>query len=182
MSYPRLLIFALMLALTTAVSAQQATPPSVAPAQPAPQAATQQPPTPEQQAQLKRQNEEMGRAALKAAQMVDRNQIGELWDGASSVAKGAVTRDHFVRQLAAKRQTLGALTARQQVAVTRAVYSAGGRVPAGNYINVEYATRFAGEPQPVRELVSFRLDEDNTWRVSGYSVLAVPADAQAPVR
>jgi hypothetical protein len=114
--------------------------------------------------------------------MVDRNQLGELWDGASSVAKGAVARDRFVRQLSARRQALGALATRQQVAVTRAAYAAGGQVPAGNYINVEYATRFAGEPQPVRELVSFRLDEDNTWRVSGYSVLVVPADAQASAR
>jgi len=61
--------------------------------------------------------------------------------------------------------------------VTRAAYAASGQVPAGNYINVEYATRFASEPQPVRELVSFRLDEENTWRVSGYSLLVSPASA-----
>ena len=59
---------------------------------------------------------------------------------------------------------------RKQVAVTRSAYAAGGQVPAGNYINVVYATRFANAPQPVRELVSFHLDEDKTWRVSGYSL------------
>ena len=43
-------------------------------------------------------------------------------------------------------------------------------MPAGNYINVVFATRFANAAEPVRELVSFHLDEDKTWRVSGYSV------------
>jgi uncharacterized protein DUF4019 len=35
---------------------------------------------------------------------------------------------------------------------------------------VVYATKFANAPQPVRELVSFHLDNDKTWRVSGYSL------------
>jgi hypothetical protein len=184
MKYPRSLFLAPMLALAAAASAQQPTPPAAAPSQSAqpPQSTGQQQLTPEQQAQVRRQDEEMGRAALKAAQMVDQNQIGELWDGASSVAKGAVTREEFVRQLTAERQKLGAPATRQQVAVTRAAYAAGGQVPAGNYINVVYATTFAGAPQPVRELISFRLDEDKTWRVSGYNLLAVPANAQAPAR
>jgi len=50
MNYSRLLILASMLALTAAVSAQQATPPSTAPAQPDRQAANQ-PLTLQQQAQ-----------------------------------------------------------------------------------------------------------------------------------
>ena len=32
------------------------------------------------------------------------------------------------------------------------------------------ATRFANSAEPVRELISFRLDEDRVWRVSGYSL------------
>ena len=43
-------------------------------------------------------------------------------------------------------------------------------MPAGNYFNVVFATGFANAAEPVRELVSFHLDEDKTWRVSGYSV------------
>ena len=42
-------------------------------------------------------------------------------------------------------------------------------LPAGVYINVEYETRFATGPA-VTELVSFRLDEDKTWRLSGYAL------------
>ena len=71
---------------------------------------------------------------------------------------------------AIKTQTNISPTERKQVAVTRAVYAAGGAVPAGSYINVVFATRFGNAAEPVRELVSFHLDDDKTWRVSGYSV------------
>lgn len=146
------------------------------PAQPArapaakPAAAQQQTLTPEQQAQVARQDVEMGKAAAKVVQLVDQGKMAEVWDGASAVAKGMVTKDNFVKQLAADRTKLGAPTERKQAAVTRAAYAAGGQVPAGNYINVVYATKFANVAQPVRELVSFHLDDDKTWRVSGYSV------------
>jgi hypothetical protein len=45
-------------------------------------------------------------------------------------------------------------------------------VPEGLYINVSFPTRFANSAQPVRELVSFRFDEDRIWRLAGYSVRA----------
>lgn len=168
MKNAQFLMLASMLALSFSVSAQQtAATASATPAQPA---AARQQLTPEQQAQVKRQDEEMGRSALQVAQLVDQNKTAEIWDGASAVAKGVVTREEFVRQIAADRQKLGAPATRQQVAVTRAAYAAGGQVPAGNYINVVYATKFANAPDPVRELVSFHLDADKTWRVSGYSL------------
>ena len=40
---------------------------------------------------------------------------------------------------------------------------------AGQYVSVEYETRFSGNPKTTsRELVSFHLDRDRTWRFSGY--------------
>ena len=123
-----------------------------------------------QRAQVVRQNAEMSKAAGLVIQWVDQNKGGEVWDGASSVAKSVVTKDSFVQQISADRQKLGAPMTRSQVAVTRAVYAAGNQVPAGNYINVVFATKFTDAPGPVRELVSFHLDEDKTWRVSGYSL------------
>lgn len=119
---------------------------------------------------LARQNAEMGQVALKVAQMVDANQLGPLWDGASVVAKKAVTRDAFVRQVGAERARLGALAGRGGASVTRVKYGPGAQVPEGLYVNVSFPTRFANAAQPVRELVSFRLDEDRVWRVSGYSL------------
>lgn len=149
-----------LLAFGGPLAAQQAAP---APAQ-------QQQLTPEQQAQVARQDAEISKAAASVVQLVDTGKTGEVWDGASAVAKGAVKRDDFVGQIGADRQKLGAPSERKQMAVTRAAYAAGGQVPAGNYLNVVYATKFANAAEPVRELVSFHLDEDNTWRVSGYSV------------
>jgi uncharacterized protein DUF4019 len=168
MKTSKLVFGSLLLAFAVAASAQQPVAPARTPTQ-KPQA-TQQQLTPEQQAQVVRQNAEMTKAAAWVVQTVDKNNAAEVWRGASAVAKGLVTQDEFVKQVASDRQKLGAVTERKQIAVTRSVYPAGGQVPAGNYINVSYATRFANSPQPVRELVSFRLDDDKVWRVSGYTV------------
>lgn len=161
----------LVLSFAGAASAQQAAQPARVPAQNAPATQTaQQQLTPEQQAQLARQDAEMSKAAAQVVQLVDQNKVAEVWAGASPVAKGVAPLDEFVKQIALDRQKLGAITERKQLAVTRAAYPAGGHVPAGNYVNVVYTTKFANSPQPVRELVSFHLDNDQTWRVSGYSL------------
>lgn len=168
MKTSRLLLLAAMLAFTTSATAQQATQPAGTPTAKPP--VKQQQLTPEQQAQVTRQDAEMGKAAAQVIQLVDQNKIAEVWDGASPVAKAVVGKSNFVTQITSDRQKLGAPTERKQVGVTRAAYAAGGQVPAGNYINVVYATTFANSPKPVRELVSFHLDNDKTWRVSGYSL------------
>lgn len=164
----KFVLTSLLLVFAGAASAQQAVQPARAPAQ-NPQA-TQQQLTPEQQAQVAHLDAEMANAAAQVVKMVDQNNATEVWRGASPIAKGAVTLDAFVKQIALDRQKLGAATERKQMAVTRAVYPAGGQVPAGNYVNVAYATKFANSPQEVRELVSFHFDDDKVWRVSGYSL------------
>lgn len=112
----------------------------------------------------------MGKAAAQVIQLVDQNKIGEVWEGASGVAKSRVSRDSFIQQIASDRQKLGAVASRKQIAITRAAFDAKSEVPAGNYINAIFATKFANSPNEVRELVSFRLDDDKIWRVSGYSL------------
>ncbi|WP_329915793.1 DUF4019 domain-containing protein [Stenotrophomonas sepilia] len=154
--------------------------PAPAPARPAPASPAAAKPatagapalTAAQQAQVQKQDAEMGAAALKAAQLVDANRAGELWDGASAVARRAVPKATFVSQLAAERTRLGALAGRGQPTITRVKYSPGAAVPEGLYINVSFPTRFANSAQPVRELVSFRFDEDQVWRLAGYSLRA----------
>lgn len=126
--------------------------------------------TPAQQAQLEKQNAEISAAALQSVRLVDAGQIGQLWDGASAVARKAVTRDAFAAQVGKDRAQLGALVGRGQPSISRVRFNAGAAVPEGLYLNVTYPTRFANSAQPVRELVSFRLDEDRVWRLAGYSV------------
>ncbi|KAF1711527.1 hypothetical protein CSC70_04760 [Pseudoxanthomonas kalamensis DSM 18571] len=139
-------------------------------AKPQPAAAAQQQLSPEQQAQLARFEQQMAQAGDQVIGMVDEGKTGELWQGASEAAKKIVDGNAFVSQVAADRKRLGNVASRERVGVTYAAYKAGGEVPEGNYVSVVYATKFTGTQQPIRELVSFRLDEDKVWRVSGYSL------------
>ncbi|PJJ97232.1 hypothetical protein CO641_09470 [Lysobacteraceae bacterium NML91-0213] len=144
--------------------------------QPRPQqpaaAAAQAQLTPEQQAQLARQDAEITQAAQRIVQLIDANRAGEVWDMATVRVKSMIPRETFVQEVANDRARVGAAAQRGQAVVTRSQFQAGGQVPEGLYLNVVFPTRFANTPEAVRELVSFRLDEDRTWRVSGYSVRA----------
>ncbi|MDI9274025.1 DUF4019 domain-containing protein [Stenotrophomonas sp. PFBMAA-4] len=175
---PKFLLLSL-LPMTALAQAPAPATPAPAPARPAPAAAAAARPataapvlTAAQQAQVQKQDADMSAAALMAAQLVDSNRAGELWDGASAVARRAVPKAAFVSQLAADRTRLGAMNGRGQPTITRVKYAAGAAVPEGLYINVSFPTRFANSTQPVRELVSFRFDEDQTWRLAGYSLRA----------
>ncbi len=175
---PKFLLLSL-LPMTALAQAPAPTTPAPAPARPAPAAAAAAKPataapvlTAAQQAQVQKQDADMSAAALMAAQLVDSNRAGELWDGASAVARRAVPKAAFVSQLAADRTRLGTMNGRGQPTITRVKYAAGAAVPEGLYINVSFPTRFANSTQPVRELVSFRFDEDQTWRLAGYSLRA----------
>src|SRR5690606_9847100 len=168
----RLLLSAALLAFIGTASAQQqqARPSQPAAQQPAAQQQAQQQLTPQQQAQLAKQNADMSNAALQVMQMVDANRIGEIWDNASATMKRLVTRDDFVKQIATDGTRLGWAGRRGKPAVSRSRFPAGANVPEGLYLNVAVPTTFSKSNTPVRELVSFRLDEDKTWRVSGYSL------------
>lgn len=175
---PKFLLLSL-LPMTALAQAPAPATPAPAPARPAPAAAAAARPataapvlTAAQQAQVQKQDADMSAAALMAAQLVDSNRAGELWDGASAVARRAVPKEAFVSQLAADRTRLGTMNGRGQPTITRVKYAAGAAVPEGLYINVSFPTRFANSTQPVRELVSFRFDEDQTWRLAGYSLRA----------
>lgn len=124
--------------------------------------------TPDQQAQLRKQAEVLAMDARKIALAIDRGQAVAVWDESSSVAK-LTKRQDFAQQIFNDRAELGAPSIRKQVAITFA-QSKGGEVPAGLYISVNYATKFARKKKPVRELISYHLDSDEVWRVSGYSV------------
>ncbi len=132
-----------------------------------PSAAAQ--PTAAQQAAQAQMNQRMANAAVQVTQLVDAGKIGEVWDGASPIAQKASTRDVFVKQISTDRATLGTLTSR---AVQGVGYSKsdGKKLPEGIYANVTFASKFANAKALVRELVSFHLESDKTWRVTGYTV------------
>lgn len=113
----------------------------------------------------------MIRGGLEVIQMIDAGNTGELWDGAGPGAKRRVTRAEFIRQIAQARAPLGAAQQRTWVAVNRQAINNDDPDLAGQYVSVEYETRFANRANAsVRELISFHLDRDATWRFIGYVV------------
>jgi len=126
--------------------------------------------TPEQQALLEQQDARMAQAAASVVEMVDYNRIGDIWDGASEVMKQMLSRDDFIREISLDRNRVGWPTHRDGPVVTRSSSRGENGIPPGLYVNVAYSTRFSEQDEPVRELVSFRQDEDRRWRVVGYSL------------
>jgi len=124
----------------------------------------------EQKAGLARQDDQMRQAGWEVMYMMDFGQMGEIWDLASQKMKSLVPREEFVGQMVSDRIRLGALVSRGNPSITRSSSDGSGGVPAGLYINVVSTTRFVNQAEPVRELVSFRFDEDRIWRVTGYSL------------
>ncbi|WP_198086844.1 DUF4019 domain-containing protein [Variovorax sp. E3] len=112
---------------------------------------------------------DMVRGGMQAIQMIDQGKAGELWDGATPATRKRVPRADFTGQVASSRAPLGAPRMRTWVAVNRQVVTDPDGDTAGQYVSIEYETRFANRPEnTLRELVSFHLDRDRMWRFSGY--------------
>lgn len=107
-------------------------------------------------------------AGVQVTKMIDESRYAEVWDGASAVMKKTVAKETFVGSIGKTRQALGAAaTRRVWTEVSRRESTGTPELPAGAYMNVAYRTTLANN-KVVRELVSFRLDDDKTWRVVGY--------------
>lgn len=161
--FVRVLLCSLLIGATGVASAQSA------PATAQQKSAAQQL-TPEQRAAIQKQNEILVKYGDQIVAMIDNGQIGQVWDQASEVAKKAISRDKFVKNVEADRARLGTMKSRKVARVTRALAKGNGKLPAGLYVNVNYATQFSKQAKPILEKVSFHLDGDRKWRVSGYTV------------
>ncbi|MEH6421568.1 DUF4019 domain-containing protein [Pseudomonas sp. CGJS7] len=106
-------------------------------------------------------------AGLRVVVGIDAGKVGELWDGGSAMLKRDVARDAFMANIASTRKGSERPTARDWIAIHRA--QGGGTLPAGQYASVQFATTFAGG-HALREILSFRLDDDGVWRFVGYAV------------
>ncbi|WP_158881869.1 DUF4019 domain-containing protein [Rhodanobacter sp. L36] len=150
----KFLTSALLLALASTAFAQTAAPAKL---------------TAEQQAAQTQMNQKLANAGLQVAQLIDAGKAGEVWDGASPIAKQASTRAAFIKQTNADRKTVGPLTSRAVQGVNYQS-SDGKKLPAGIYASVAFASKFASTKAPVRELISFHLESNKTWLVTGYTL------------
>jgi hypothetical protein len=112
---------------------------------------------------------DMVQGGMQAIQMIDQGKAEELWSGATQATRKRVTRTDFVAKLSKSRSPLGAPLQRTWVAVNRQAVADPDTDTAGQYVSIEYETRFSNKPDgTLRELVSFHLDRDRVWRFSGY--------------
>lgn len=102
-------------------------------------------------------------------QQMDGGQTGVIWDNASAVLKAQVSKEQFTEQSNARKRGFTANGDRAWVTVSRNRFpeAAPPAPPAGLYANVVFVTPGAAG-EAMSELVSFRLEKDNRWRVVGY--------------
>lgn len=113
--------------------------------------------------------DELLRDADAVLQQIDAAHGSVLWDNAAPFIKAKFPEPQFVAQLQRTRQSFGVVTTRGWASVTRLQYANDHDIPDGLYANVDYASHTA-DGKSVFELVSFRLESDNQWHMTGYNV------------
>lgn len=139
-------------------------------AQPVPQTGPAPSLTREQQAGLDKQDQDIAEMAGTIVKMIDQNKAGDVWDVSSDVAKRVIAREDFVSKVSRDRATLGTPGMRMPMGVKHLHFDGTGNMPAGWFMSVTFDTQFSQPQQPSREVVTFILDADRSWRFVGYSV------------
>ena len=98
-------------------------------------------------------------------ELVDGGRYAESWDAASTLFRGAVTQENWVKLMEGNRKPLGKLVSRTFGTSKYMTSVPGG--PDGEYVAIEYKTAFEHKADGL-ETVTPMLDTDGTWRVSGY--------------
>ena len=117
-----------------------------------------------------KQTQAMTAAALQVLNLIDQGKSSEIWEGLSPAIKPLVSRDSFTQHIRSNQSNFGAASKRASLSAYRSDADGQSNAPKGTYYSVVFLTNFAKGQG--RELVSFRLDNDQTWRVAGYSLTA----------
>jgi hypothetical protein len=106
--------------------------------------------------------------ATSVLQQVDSEQYAEVWQSLAPFVQARASQAQFVDSIRQSRQALGAVSKRGWASVTRIRYTHVTGVPDGLYANVDFATTLASG-KSMFEKVSFQLQTDGQWRLTGYS-------------
>ncbi|RXV68127.1 DUF4019 domain-containing protein [Burkholderia stabilis] len=109
--------------------------------------------------------------------LLDAGQYGAVWSDAAAFVKARIKQDQFAADMQRARQSFGAVDHRGWAQITRIRYSNSSTTPDGLYANVDYATTLTSGAT-VFEKLSFRLDDDGRWHLTGY----VPRQSQGAVQ
>ncbi|AKM03123.1 DUF4019 domain-containing protein [Burkholderia pyrrocinia] len=108
---------------------------------------------------------------------LDAGQYRAVWSDAAAFVKARIKQDQFAADMQRARQSVGAVSHRGWAQVTRIRYTNASATPDGLYANVDYATTLTSGAT-VFEKLSFRLDDDGRWHLTGY----VPRQSQGTVQ
>ena len=106
-------------------------------------------------------------AAEKWLNMVDEGRYSDSWQGAAEYLRNAINQEQWNRSLQAVRKPLGKVVSRQMKSATYKTSLPG--APDGEYVVIQFDTSFENKKTAI-ETVTPMMDQDGTWRVSGYYI------------
>ncbi|KAG8149845.1 DUF4019 domain-containing protein [Burkholderia catarinensis] len=104
---------------------------------------------------------------------LDAGQYGAVWTNAAAFVKTRIKQDQFAADMQQARRSVGTVSHRGWAQITRIRYTNASTMPDGLYANVDYTTTLTSGAT-VYEKLSFRLDDDGRWHLTGY----VPRQSQ----
>ena len=106
-------------------------------------------------------------AAMAWLETMDARRYGVAWEAAAPLLKGAIERTPWETTMQDVRGPLGPAGGRKLRSATYARTLP--NAPAGEYVVIEYDTRFQNRPLTV-ETVTPMKQPDGTWKVAGYFI------------
>lgn len=100
--------------------------------------------------------------------LVDDQSYTGSWERAAPYFKNAVTREQWEKSLLLVRKPLGKVLSRKLIA--RQYLRSLSGAPDGEYVVIQYGTRFEKGGGASVETITPLLDPDGVWRVAGYYI------------
>lgn len=114
--------------------------------------------------------------AINVVKAFDGGSAKQVWDASSQQTKKYQTKDVFAKSIGDSRKPLGEVVARKWTSIESVEITKAANVMPGNYINVLFASNFAGSKEWVRESVTYTVENGN-WYFAGYMLLLPPVIA-----
>lgn len=105
--------------------------------------------------------------AEKWLSVVDDEKYEDSWSKAALLFRNAVSKDQWTGSMNAYRRPLGKMNERKLKNYKYMTRLPG--APDGEYVVIQFQTVFSNKKEAV-ETITPMLDEDGTWRVSGYFI------------
>lgn len=100
--------------------------------------------------------------------VVDSGRYADSWANAAEAFRGAVSQAAWDSAMRVNRAPLGAVTSRELLGAQPLTDPPG--APPGEYVLLQFRTKFAGRELPAVETVVPMKDQDGAWHVSGYFI------------